>query len=88
MYYYAKERRGDKVVSIYVGRGDLAVVSSVLLEEAKEEREYDREKRDEEAKRQLEHLEALRVGRQALELAGYHRTRGEWRRTRKARKAA
>lgn len=81
-YFYGKERRGDKVVSIYFGRGVVAALAADLLGDAKEEREYEQAKRSEEGEREREHQAVLQLGGEVLECAGYHRTRGEWRKKR------
>lgn len=38
-YYYRKARRGGRVVSEYVGRGDFASLAALLDEERREERQ-------------------------------------------------
>ncbi|MCD9187267.1 MAG: hypothetical protein LUM44_12605 [Pyrinomonadaceae bacterium] len=39
-YYYQKERIGDKVRSVYAGKGDIALMLHWLNEDRKEQRKY------------------------------------------------
>ena len=90
-YLYTKERIGDRVISRYMGSGDLALMFALLDDERKEER---REKAAVE-QRSIDELRAMndevskfcrevdQVLAAVLEAAGYHNhKRGEWRKRR------
>ena len=92
-YYYRKRRIGSRVVSEYVGAGDFAIFASMLDEEEREERRLQREA--EMAQRRDTEVMTARVSRladllglaadAALEQAGYHKHKGQWRRRRHGR---
>src|SRR5579884_1065856 len=88
LYYVQRERRGDKVVSRYLGAGEVAALIAQMetgrRAEQDAEREQERQARAEIARQDQENaayfaqVEAL--FRQAMEAAGYYRhNRGEWR---------
>lgn len=90
-YYYQKERIGDKVVSRYVGTGEVASLIANMEELERNQREGERdywhgERERLEAKEQ--ELAAFcqsveETFRQTLDAAGYHRHhRGAWRKRR------
>lgn len=89
-YYYQKRRRGDRVVSEYIGAGDLAWAVSTLDAAEQEQR------RAELARQRQERAAELDIDRQldriagdlralvavALLTRGYHSHKGQWRRKR------
>ncbi|MFO0957425.1 MAG: hypothetical protein U0800_08145 [Isosphaeraceae bacterium] len=91
LYYYEKERRGGRIVSIYRGSGPIATCSARLNELARERRSLRRSLDEgeraisDDAEAQLNRY-AKAVDRLlglALQSAGYHRpNRGPWRRRR------
>ena len=90
VYYYRKRRIGDKVISEYMGSGDLAFLAGIYDERERAEREAKRQQL-----RQLR-TEATNTDRMLAELAGivdtfvsaslivegYHQHKGQWRRKR------
>ena len=90
LYYYRKRREGKRVISEYVGRGELAEAIATLDALNRHEQEGERAAlRDErEAQRDVDQVidaaeELLRVVTGAVLLAsGYHRHKGQWRRRR------
>jgi len=88
LYYYRSRRVGRRVVKEYVGSGPGAVLVAELDVAERAEREAKRQAKAEELERlrapaeplgQLsDRLEGVVI--EALEAAGYHRHRGEWRR--------
>ena len=91
-YYYRHVRDGEKIRKEYVGSG---IVAELASEADRIERERDAAEKDRN-ERELELLEALIVPilelNQAAEIlvraefvaSGYHRRKGEWRRTRES----
>ena len=94
IYYYQKKRRGSRVVSEYVGRGELAQFAALI---------NDREKRDRERMRETmrephateEHADELLLEfekmvqvltRGYLIAQGCHTHKGQWRRKREKNK--
>jgi len=98
-YYYRKERRGRKVVSVFMGaQGSPVATAAAALDrcdredrdEARRARqtELDRLAEDDRTARELCDLVGLVVA-SAIELGGYHRhCRGPWRRRRMSDRAA
>ncbi|MHC4093345.1 MAG: hypothetical protein ACYSVY_24255 [Planctomycetota bacterium] len=92
-YFYRKRRYGRRVVSEYVGTGPIAEIVADLAEADREEARHRRE----EERRAIQQAEAAdaelvqlcELLRQrtfaALERAGFHRHKGQWRRRRHAR---
>ena len=89
-YYYSKERRGGKVVSVYYGCGPLAGVHGEWMEGKAEEKEMDscfeRLEREEfegfeEDSVILFETSRLLLNRSLLS-SGYHLHKGQWRRKR------
>lgn len=88
LYYYRSHRVGSRVVKEYVGGGPEAALAADLDAAERAEREAERQAKAEELERLLapagplgelsENLEELVT--EALESAGYHQHRGEWRR--------
>ena len=93
-YYYRKIRRGRRVVSEYVGSGEFAILTALLDEEHRAERQgqQEAEQRRREEADQIDHelaqiddnLRLLTVA--MLEEAGYHRHKGQWRKQRHGRR--
>jgi len=93
LYYYEKERRGDKVISRYVGGGLV-----VDLAEAYAQREADRKQAERErlevTKRMMDEIDSgvdplgevvnLMVEAQLL-ASGYHRHKRQWRKRREVK---
>ena len=86
-YYYQKERRGGKVVSVYVGRGELARLVAQMDRGRRLEREQKRQRFEtmkEELLRQRDRVREVQKAIRALERAtllrnGYHTHKGQWR---------
>jgi hypothetical protein len=89
-YYYRKQRNGDRVSSVYVGRG---LSAEMCAEEDMEERlghaafvAARREMVEAEAAtdRQMNEIRAsiLRITNTALQAAGFHKHKGQWRKKR------
>jgi hypothetical protein len=91
-YYYRKTRRGNKVVSAYVGGGDVGVCIALMDAEDRERRaEADRERRraEAEADERFRRVEAAcdllaSLATDLMESSGYHKHKGQWRRKRMA----
>jgi len=89
-YYYKKERVNGRVVSRYVGKGQLAKGFALLDREGQEEKEFERNERRKEfepakALIEFERLEWATVEAMFttfMESAGYHKRKGEWRKRR------
>jgi hypothetical protein len=90
-YYYKKVRTGDRVSSVYMGSGELALLAHQLFLCDRRERLVARleEKEDIEALMQGDQLVSVicagieGITQEALEAAGYHKPqRGRWRRKR------
>lgn len=89
-YYYEKERHGGRVVSNYLGRGDVARAVAVLTAARRDEREAEREieraaiekMRSEDAA--FDQVDALVMNLTKAHLieAGYHEIKRVWRRKR------
>src|SRR5579884_89254 len=91
LYYVQKEQVGGKVVSRYLGAGEVATLAAQLEEgrrqEQEAEREQEKQKRAEIDKRDQENAayfaQVETIFRQAMEAAGYYRhNRGAWRKKR------
>ena len=93
-YYYRKIRRGRRVVSEYVGAGEFAILTALLDEEQRAERQeqQEAERRRREEADQIDHElarfdDTLRLLTTImLEEAGYHRHKGQWRKQRHGRR--
>jgi hypothetical protein len=89
-YYYRKVRRGGRVVSEYIGRGEAAELIAALDIVDRDRREGEaadrRAAREEEAEAdaRLDGMvrEALSAASARLAELGYHRHKGQWRRRR------
>ena len=86
LYYYQKIREGKSVKSVYMGRSAIVGMIADLDEERRFERAMARE-REEELDALYGATEAqfeatMETVKQALEGAGYHKRKGEWRRRR------
>jgi hypothetical protein len=87
MYYYRKKRAGTRVISEYIGRGDLAEAVAAHDAWARAEREAEREEWRETTAAELEtaaavdHLGAMCMvlTRAVLLASGHHTHRGQWR---------
>ena len=91
IYYYKKEREGDRVVSRYVGKGETAYLFAQLDEfdaEKKDSDRYEEQQRREKAERFENELGEIENALSELVTAhlltnGYHQTDSrEWRRKR------
>ncbi len=90
-YYYHKERQGGRVVSRYVGKGEIAYAIADMHRSSEAVLETTRllakrqqiESKKQEANCAAYFAEVEAVFRQAMSEAGYHRQkRGEWRKRR------
>ena len=90
LYYYQSRRVGGRVVSEYVGRGEIAALISATESGFRREREAElaerRTEREEFDRRESDIREWFarteRLAELALAMAGYHKHRGQWRRRR------
>jgi len=95
LYYYRKRREGNRVVSEYLGSGELAGAIAALDQIEREEREYkrwverqEREALDREAGQVDEVLDLIRtLTHAALIASGYHTHKGQWRKRREQGKS-
>jgi len=89
-YYYRKRREGSRVVSEYIGAGDLAEGLLFLDEIDRDHRELERqaEREEREAQQAIDKQidEVIGLARlladAAMIEAGYHRHKGQWRKRR------
>jgi hypothetical protein len=89
-YYYTKRREGQRVISEYVGTGELAEATATILALDRERKELEqamwREERD--VQRDLDReIDAVgdiarALNRAALLASGHHTHKGQWRRRR------
>ncbi len=95
VYYYKKEREGNRVVSKYYGKGELASLISQMDEieaDANEYKRYEEQNRREKAERFEKELVEIEAAFKDLITAyllinGYHQTDSrEWRKKRNGRK--
>jgi hypothetical protein len=93
LYYYKSVREGDRVRKVYLGRGPRAEAEAGQVEARRQARQAERAtcRQDvakvaaaEQALRDLKTL-AGQLVQAALEGAGFHQHRGQWRRRRHAR---
>jgi hypothetical protein len=87
IYYYRKRREGAKVVSDYVGSGEVAYLADHLAKKTREERREARQSvaaSDSQADLMLDDFSRSvdAVTDAYLEMLGYHRHKGQWRRRR------
>jgi hypothetical protein len=90
LYYYEKERDGDRVRSVYSGKGEIAYLIHSLNLSRKREKEYEKQARDKLRQKEvvidaeLDSLfEITKVFTDALFLAnGYHQHKRQWRKKR------
>lgn len=88
-YYYKSRREGGRVVTEYVGRGQVASLIAQMDALTREDRELEREEREaiEDRERELaawsDRVETLATA--AMIAAGFHKHKGQWRRRRDAR---
>jgi hypothetical protein len=91
LYYYRKERRAGRVVSVYAGCGLLGTLASELDAERRAEQEYKRKQeraargeieRQDKAVRELSQI-AQTVARAVLLAEGCHTHKGQWRKCKK-----
>jgi hypothetical protein len=89
-YYYRKRRKGDRVVSEYIGKGIIAALVSEQVEmergqRTEVQRKWEAEKAElKELDTELDQVEGLiRTLTQAILIdAGYHPHKGQWRKKR------
>lgn len=90
LYYYAKEREGGRVVSRYIGAGDLARLVEMMEAGRRVDREVEREmwrsevaaiEREDERAEQV-FVAADELMKAALHAAGFHQHKRQWRRRR------
>ena len=85
-YYYRKRRQGDRVISEYVGAGELAEACAALDTLEREVRRAARERRradralDAQVGQACDFIRALTCA--ALLVSGYHTHKGQWRKKR------
>lgn len=91
LYYYTKERQGNRVVSRYVGAGEFSStvvqmreIDADVLALLKWKWKYERDQLDNlEASIAASFCDAAQTFRHAMEMAGYRQhNRGEWRKKR------
>lgn len=95
-YYYRSRREGRRVITKYLGSGELGSLIAFLEEEEQEERREARQLVKEEKEvqrklnRQINNLTAQIRGiiRAVLLAEGFHTHKGQWRRIRHGRKQA
>jgi len=90
-YYYRKRREGGRVISEYIGQGQLAKQiaardAQAQTQRAEEQTRLAEHQRVEETLRRLEALTAA-LTRATLLAEGYHTHRGEWRKKRRGKKS-
>jgi predicted proteasome-type protease len=85
-YYYRKRRDGDRVISEYVGAGELAETAAALDALEREARRAERQSRQEARALDAQIDEVCDLIRALtyaeLLVAGYHTHKGQWRRKR------
>jgi len=89
-YYYRKRREGKRVISEYLGTGDIARLISVLDRDEQMECQYKRDRLRKhkgnamELTRNVNQLSVAVNGllRATLLISGYHPHKGQWRRIR------
>lgn len=89
-YYYRKRRIGGRVVSEYMGGGDLAEAFVYLDEIERDQRDLEREidRAERQEQQELDHQVdelislAMTMADATLLAAGYHRHKGQWRKRR------
>lgn len=95
-YYYRSRREGKRVITEYLGSGELGLLIALLDEEEQEERKEVREaaKQKKEDQRKLnEEINNLTaqirgISRAVLLAEGFHTHKGQWRKSRNGRKQA
>jgi hypothetical protein len=91
LYYYRKRRQGKRVVSEYVGNGEIAYIADRFIKDKAQWREEDRANEaalracdargvDQDLDRFSQSVDAMTDC--YLEVLGYHRHKGQWRRER------
>lgn len=95
-YYYEKERNGDKVRSVYAGKGEIALILHQMRLWKKEEESYEKERKNSERLRErqteteLENLvesfaDLSKILTDAFFLTnGFHQHKRQWRKKRTA----
>lgn len=89
-YYYHKRRIGDRVVSEYMGGGELAEAFAYLdgIDRQRDDLEREATRAEQEAQREIDKQidEMISLARTladaTLLAAGYHRHKGQWRKRR------
>lgn len=92
IYYYRKKRKGNRVVSEYVGRGPYAVLEDLLVREEQRARKEEREtlrriqQEDLQTSQQLDRVENVlyTLADALIRACGYHKHKGQWRKQRHA----
>lgn len=94
LYYYEKERIGDKVRSVYAGNGETALLLNQMRLWKKKETEYEKESKKHESLREIEKeneidsaveavCEMSRILTDAFFLTnGFHQHKRQWRKKR------
>jgi hypothetical protein len=90
-YYYRKKRKGDKIVSVYVGSGELAEIASTFDKEAQYEKNLNKQKHlKEEVQFQKMDKEVVAFAQIINELFtsvalanGYYKHKRQWRKKQK-----
>lgn len=92
-YYYKKERRGNRVVSTYYGKGEFADLIASFDEIEQRKTEIERQK-ELEIKEKLDeksleieqiHQKNAELVEIVLRLLGFHKYKGQWRKKRNAK---
>jgi len=90
-YFYKSIRRGDRIVKVYMGRGEEADEAARQIEQRRKDCQAQREAWQEELAQLAAADQHLRELQEAAYLlvaavltgAGYHQRRGEWRKQRR-----
>jgi len=89
-YFYEKRREGRRVVSRYIGSGELAFVAAEISDKERQEHERQRRKKQKTHNEQKEIDQQLtraerslaNILRAILGAAGFHQHKGQWRKKR------
>jgi hypothetical protein len=88
LYYYAKRREGERVVSEYVGKGETVDFWSYIAESRKQERRLIQQAHRIDANLEAEINQYCRavdlMVKAELISMGYHQHKGQWRRRRES----
>lgn len=90
-YYYEKRREGRRVVSRYIGGGELALIATEINTQDRQERKRQRQEQrktqneQNEIDQELARTETVlaTIVRAVLRSAGFHQHKGQWRKRRR-----